>query len=54
MGNESQHLWAMASVSSMGALKYTTHLLPLLRLLLFIINPRNKCVMLVRIVIDME
>ena len=29
---------------SMGALKCTTHLLPLLRLLRFIINACNKCV----------
>ena len=54
MGNESQHSWAMASVSSMGDLKYTAHLLPLFRLLLFIINACNKCVTLVLAVIDME
>ena len=54
MGNESQHLWARAGVSSMGALKYTAHLLPLLHSLLFIINAHNKCVTLVQVVIDME
>ena len=54
MGNESQHSWVTVSVPSMGALKYTTHLLPLFRLLLFIINARNKCVMLVLAIIDME
>ena len=57
MGNEPQqpqHSWATASVLSMGALKYTAHLLPLLRPLLFIINACNKCVTLVLVVIDME
>ena len=54
MGNESQYLWATAGVSSMGALKYTAHLLSLLYSLLFIINARNKCVTLVQVVIDME
>ena len=54
MDNESRHLWATASMSSMGALKYIAHLLLLLRLLHFIINVRNKCVTLVQVVIDME
>ena len=54
MDNEFWHLWATASVSWMGSLKYTTHLLLLLCLLLFIINACNKCVTLVWIVIDME
>jgi len=44
----------MASVSSVGALKYIAHMLSLLRPLLFIINARNKCVTLVLVVIDME
>ena len=54
MGNESQHSWATASVSSMGALKYIAHLLPFFHPLLFIINVCNKGVMLVLVVIDME
>ena len=54
MDNESWHLWATASMSSMGTLKYTAHLLPLLHLLRFIINACNKCVTLIRVVIDME
>ena len=54
MDNEFWHLWATASVSWMGALKCTTHLLPLLYPLVFIINACNKCVMLVWVVIGME
>ena len=54
MGNESQHLWATVSVSLMRALKYTTHLLLLLCLLLFIINARNKCAKLIWVIINME
>ena len=54
MGNESQHLWATVSVSLMRALKYTTHLLLLLCLLLFIINARNKCATLIWVIINME
>ena len=42
-----KHLWATGSVSWMGALRYIAHLLPLLRLLRFIINARNRCVTLV-------
>ena len=42
----------MASTLSMGALKCTAHLLPLLYLLRFIINAHNKCVMLALIVIN--
>ena len=53
MDNEFWHLWATASMSWMGALNYTTHLLSLLRPLFFIINACNKCIMLVWIVIDM-
>ena len=52
MGNESQHLWATASVSSMVALKYIAHLLSLLRPLRFVINVCNKCVTLTVIVIN--
>ena len=52
MDNESQHLWAMASMLSMGALKCTSHLLPLLLLLRFVINVGNKCVTLALIVIN--
>ena len=37
-----------------GAMKCTTHLLPLLYPLVFIINACNKCVTLVGIVIDMK
>ena len=54
MDNEFWHLWAMASVSWMGSLKYIAHLLPLLCLLLFFINACNKCVTLIWIVIDTE
>ena len=42
-----KHLWATGSVSWMGALRYIAHLLPLLRLLRFIINARNRSVTLV-------
>ena len=52
MDNESQQLWATASMSLMGALKYTTHLLPLLHSLRFIINARNKCVTVAWVVIN--
>ena len=46
MDNESQPLRATASTLSMGALKCTTHLLSLFRLLCFVINVCNKCVTL--------
>ena len=54
MDNEFWHLWATASVSWMGSLKYTAHLLPSLCPLLVFINACNKCVTLVGIVIDMK
>ena len=54
MDNESQHLWAIASMSSMGALKHIAHLLPLLHPLHFIINACYKCVTLVWVIIYME
>ena len=41
-------------VLSMRALKHTAHLLLLLRPLHFIIDARNKCVMLIWVVINME
>jgi len=51
MVNEFPHLCPTASVLPMGALMCTTHLLPLLRPLLLVINVRNKCVTFVWIVI---
>ena len=51
MVNEFPHLCPTASVLPMGALMCTTHLLPLFRPLLLVINARNKCVTLVWIVI---
>ena len=44
MDNECLYLCSTSSALSMGALKCTTHLLPLLRPLHFIINACNKCV----------
>ena len=52
MNNECLYLCSTASTLSMGALKCTAHLLPLLYLLRFIINAHNKCVMLALIVIN--
>ena len=42
----------MAIMLSMGALKCTAHLLPLLRPLRFIVNAYNKCVTLALIIIN--
>ena len=50
MDNESLYLCSTSALP-MGGLMCTTHLLPLLRPLLFIINARNKCVMLAWVVI---
>ena len=52
MDNECLYLCLIASTLLMGALKCITHLLPLLRLLHFIINVCNKCVMLALIIIN--
>ena len=52
MDNEFQHLWAMVSTLSVGALKCIAHLLPLLCLLHFIINTCNKCLTFTLIVIN--
>ena len=52
MNNECLYLCSTASTLSMGALKCTAHLLPLLFLLRFIINAHNKCVTLALIVIN--
>ena len=52
MDNECLYLCSKASTSSMGALKCTAHLLPLLCPLCFIINAHNKCVMFTLIVIS--
>ena len=52
MDNECLYLCSTVSMLSMGALKCTAHLLPLLRPLSFIINARNKCVTLAWIVIN--
>ena len=52
MDNESQPLRATASTLSMGALKCTTNLLSLFRLLCFVINVCNKCVTLPLVTIN--
>ena len=46
MVNEILYLCSTASALPMEALMCTTHLLPLLRPLLLVINAHNKCVML--------
>ena len=52
MDNECLYLCSKASTSSMGALKCIALSLLLLRLLCFIINVHNKCVMFTLIVIS--
>ena len=52
MDNECLYLCSKASTLSMKALKCTAHLLPLIRLLRFIINVCNKFVTLALIVIN--
>ena len=44
MGNEILHLCSTTNTLQNSCLVRTAHSLPLLRLLLFIINERNKCV----------
>ena len=52
MNNEFLYLYSTTSMLSIGALRCTAHLLPLLHPLHFIINARNKCVTLTLIVIN--
>lgn len=51
MVKESLDLCSTAGALPMGVLMCTTHLLSLFRLLLFVINARNKCVTLAWVII---